>query len=167
MSIFNNVTAFDQYTYQELIFTHTAALHASGDVVADIQVVAAAVGGNDQIGQLVGFAMIDRANNTAADMEIIVSRENSSIGTEGSAFSANDDVVRQFMGIIKIAAGDWVATTVNKIATFYEGNQLPIAIEPKAGTDDIYMAVVTRGTPTYGTTVDLRAQLIFRNGKTG
>lgn len=124
--------------------TDTSA-YASGDVLADTQVVSAAFGGDDVPGVLVSVTLIDESDSGAA-LDLFFLSSSASLGTENAVPSITDDNARNILGWVRINASDWIDLGGARIATIAG---LSMVVKPASGTDDLYVAAITRGTPTY------------------
>lgn len=135
-----------------LTFSPDTSILASGDVIADSQILASVVRANDSKGWLVAFDLTDEDDNTAIDMDLVLLSANVSMGTENSPISISDANARNILGVIRIAVADWNDHINSKMASIgnRQGSMLALPITPVSGADDIYVALVCRsGTPTY------------------
>ncbi len=132
-----------------LTLTLDTVQYSSGDLLSDTQTLAAVVSGNDVMGYLVGVKLVDEDNQAAAAMEIVLMDQVATVGTFNDAVAITDALSRNILGIVTVAAGDWIATGNGKIATLtMQNTELPLPITPASGTDDIGVCFITRGTPT-------------------
>lgn len=130
-------------------FSLDTNIYAAGDVLADRQIIAACVSADDANGYLVGMQILDEDDQAAAGMTVVFLSDDVSLGTENAAVSITDANARHIIGVVPIASGDWVDLINSKLVTKVMGDTgLPMAITPKSGTDDIYVALITAGTPT-------------------
>ena len=82
-------------------------------------------------------------------MELVFVAANQGIGTEGGVVDSTDSEATDILGIVPVLSTDWVDMLAFRMATLGMGNAaLPLAITPVAGSDDIYVALIARGTPT-------------------
>lgn len=139
----------------------TLSLHTTAgvalDLLADAQIVAACTRANDVESLLQSIVVIDEDDNKAA-IRLIFLSASTSLGTEGDAIAMSDSMLREVLGVVDIAAGDYFdfggGSIVNK-------NGVGIVCKPASGTDDIYVAAqLTTGTPTY-TASGIRLRLGF------
>ena len=136
--------------------TDTAA-YASGDVIADSQVVAACVRANDAFGVLQSLTLIDEDDQGVA-LTVLFLDANVSVGTENAAPSITDVNARNVLGWVSVATSDYVDLGGVRVA--FKSN-LGMVVKPATGTDDIYVAVVNgSGAPTYSAS-GLRLRLAF------
>lgn len=136
--------------------TDTSA-YASGDLIADAQIVAACVRSNDALGALHSMLVIDEDDQGVA-FTVWFASASSTFGTENSAPSISDANARTILGFVDVATSDYKDLGGVKLA--FKGN-IGMAIKPVADSDDIYVAVVnSTGTPTF-TASGLKLRLGF------
>lgn len=147
-------TAHDQYGRAEvrsggvtlqpqITFTLDTSIYAAGDVLADTQELTAALRPPGS-GVLHSIRILDEDDNAAAAMTVYIFKSNVSLGTENAAISITDANARELIGIIAIAAADWVDLINSKAA--FKGN-LGIPVVVASGTS-LWVALSTAGTPT-------------------
>lgn len=120
--------------------------YASGDVLADTQVVTNAMRVNDFGGILQNIVVIDKDDQGAA-FDIYLLDANVVMGAENGAPSISDANAANILCKIPVATGDYYDLGGAKIADM---NNLARAVKPAAGTRNLYIAVVNgSGTPTY------------------
>lgn len=147
-----------------ITFTCPAATLAAGDVIADSQILAACMKQDDANGWLVGVQILDEDDQAAAQMDMYVLSANVTLGTEDAAISITDANARNIQGVIRFAATDWYDLIASKVAYKGAGSApLPMPITPVSGSDDIYLALVTGGTPTTSAS-GITARLWFMDG---
>lgn len=147
-----------------ITFTLDTSIYAANDVLADSQILASVVSASDANGYLVGVQILDEDDQAAAAMTMYLLSANVTLGTENNAISISDANARNIIGVIDFAVGDWKDLINSKLAFKGAGNApLPIAITPVAGSDDIYVALVTGGTPTQ-TASGITGRFWFQDG---
>ena len=119
--------------------------YATGDVLADTQEIAGAVRVNGGSGILQNIILNDKDDQTAAAMDIFILSSNVSLGTENSAPSITDANGDAILGIIQISAGDWIDLGGCKVAML---RNLGIVVKAASDSTSLYLAVITRGSPT-------------------
>lgn len=129
----------------DVTFSLDTNIYASGDLLAESQVIAACMRVDDSTGVLSGFSLHDE-DDQGIEMDVVLLSANASLGTENAAVSITDANAREILGIINVASTDWKDLGGVKVATKLNVNQ---PIKPATGTDDIYVALITRGTPTH------------------
>lgn len=143
--------------FVDVTLTTDTTAYASGDLIADTQVVAVAVRANDALGVLASVTVIDEDDQGSA-IDLYFLSANNSLGTENAAPSISDANAREILGCVSVASSDYKDLGGVKIAT-KTGVNLPV--KPATGTDDVYVAVVSNGsTPTY-TASGLKLRLGF------
>lgn len=123
----------------------TSGAYASGDVLADAQIIAACMRANNATGVLSGFTLHDE-DDQGIELDVVFLSANVSIGTENAAVSITDANARNILGIVNVAATDWKDLGGVRVATKLNVN---VPILPATDTDDVYVALITRGTPTH------------------
>jgi hypothetical protein len=123
--------------------------HTAGDVVAATQIVAACTPGDDLPSLLHSIALIDTDDQKAA-LTLVFFDANTSLGVEEAAPDIDDTEVLTYIGHVDIVAGDYKDLGLSSVVNL-RGINLPV--KPATGTDDIYMAIFTPGTPTYASAV--------------
>jgi hypothetical protein len=84
-------------------------------------------------------------DDQAADFDLIFLDAATSIGTEDAAVDITDAEAEDVIGCVSIVAADYVDLIANQVAT-----KTGIGLEMKTdGSTSLYVAGVTRGTPTY------------------
>lgn len=133
-------------TVTSITFSTDTSAYASGDLVADTQALSACLRINDGTGVLTSFVLTDTDAQGAA-LEVFVLSASTSFGTENSAPNISDaNLAANMLGKFSIAAGDYYTVSGAKVA-FKSG--LGIPVKGASGTDDIYLAIMTTGSPTY------------------
>jgi hypothetical protein len=132
-------------------------IYADGDVLAATQVVSNAVRQDDAIGQLQSIVVIDEDDQGIA-FDLVFLSANSSIGTENAAVSITDAAARDILGIVPVAAGDFKDLGGVRLATL---TGLSVSLKPATGTNDVYVAAISRGAGTYSASgVKLRIGIV-------
>jgi len=130
----------------DVTFSLDTSAYASGDVLADTQILAACMRADDETGVLHSLTLVDKDDQGVA-MKVLIFDANVSLGTENSAPSISDANAASIIGIIDIVAGDWVDLGGVRVCNL---RNLGIVIQPATGTDDVYVALLNgTGTPTF------------------
>lgn len=129
----------------DLTFSLDTNIHASGDVLAESQVIAACMRVDDATGVLSGFSLHDE-DDQGIELDVVLLSANVSLGAENAAPSITDANAREVLGIINVASTDWKDLGGVRVATKLNVN---LPVKPVTGTDDLYVALITRGTPTH------------------
>ncbi len=122
------------------------SVYASGDVLADTQVLTSLFRISDGTGVLNSIQIIDQDDQKAA-FDIYYLSANNTMGTENSAPSISDANAVAVVGPFSVATTDYKdlgGVSVAKIANIGQ------AVKADSGTSNGYIAVVNgTGTPTY------------------
>lgn len=140
----------------DVTFSLDTNIYASGDLLADSQIIAACMRVDDGTGVLSGFSLHDE-DDQGIELDVVLLSANVSLGTENAAVSISDANAREILGIINVASTDWKDLGGVRVVTKLNVNQ---PIKPVTGADDIYVALITRGTPTH-TAAGIRGRFHF------
>ena len=119
--------------------------YASGDVLADTQAMTACMRVDAGTAVVHSITLLDEDDQAQA-LDLLFLRTNVSIGTENSAVSVTDANAREIMGVVEVAAADYVDLVGSQIVT---KTNVGIVVDAAAGADDLYVAAISRGTGTY------------------
>lgn len=125
--------------------TLDTSAYAAGDVMADTQVVSNALRVNDGTGILQSITLLDKDDQTAAQIDLVFLSANVSLGTENAAPSITDSNAESILGIVSLASTDFVDVGGAKVATKVN---IGLPLVAAAAGKDIYVAAIARGTPT-------------------
>lgn len=120
------------------------SIYASGDVLADTQAIAGAAQTAGASCILESLTLLDKDDNTAAGIDLVLLSANVSLGAENGAPNISDTNAADILGIVSIASGDFIDVGGAKVAT--KAN-IGLLCTPASGTT-VYVAAITRGTPT-------------------
>jgi hypothetical protein len=126
-------------------FSLDTSAYASGDVLADSQQMDACLRKADGSGLLQSVVLNDKDDQGQA-LDIVILSANVSIGTENSAVSVSDTDADNILAIISVQASDWIDLGGCRVASL---QNLGVAVKAVSGTDDLYVALISRGTGTY------------------
>lgn len=132
----------------------TSAAYAAGDVLADTQVVSNALRIINGNGLLNSVVVIDEDDQNQP-LDLVFLSANVSLGTENLAPSIADSDARNILGIVRVNASDFVDLGGVGVATI---TGLTLGLQAASGTPNLYVAAITRGTPTH-TAAGLRLRL--------
>lgn len=133
------------------------AIYASGDLLADAQVVTNAMRVVGGTGVLQSLALIDEDDQGVA-MTVYIASGSGSFGTENAAPSITDALARNILGWVDVAATDWKDLGGVRVANL---RGLGLMVKAAAASRDLYVAVVNgTGTPTF-TASGVRLKLGF------
>lgn len=124
----------------------TSGAYASGEVIADSQILAGICRANDALSVLQSITMVDEDDQGVA-MTLVFMSANVALGAENAAPSISDANSRTILGTIVIAAADWVDLGGTRTCTKPGAG---IGLKPVTGTPDIYVGIINgTGTPTF------------------
>lgn len=140
----------------DVTFSLDTNAYAAGDLLADAQVVAGALRVDNGTGVLSGFVLSDE-DDLGVELDVVLLSANSSIGAENAAVAVSDANSRNILGIVNVPADAWVDLGGVRVATLMNVN---VPVRAVTDTDDIYVALITRGTPTH-TASGMRGRFTF------
>lgn len=119
--------------------------YAAGDVLAATQSVTSAFAVDGGIALLQTLHVLDE-DDQAAGFDLIFFDANVALGTENSAPDITDANARNIIGMVSVSAGDYIDIGGSRIAT-----KTGLGLQMKAASDTttLYVAAITRGTPTH------------------
>ena len=138
------VDATTQVRYVTVSMSTPSDAQDAGDVIAATQAVAACCPANDQPGLLQSLVLID-TDDQKVNIKAVFFSANTALGTEDAAPDIDDTEALTVIGIVDIAAADYVDLGGAAVATI---KNIGLPITPASGTDDIYVALYS---PTGGT----------------
>ena len=128
--------------------TLSTDVYASGDTLFETQEIAGAVRVNGDTCILQSIHVID-IDDQGIEMDLLFFNANTSLGTENAAPDIDDTEVLTTLGKVNIVAGDYIDLGANRIATV---TGIGLVLEAGAATTSLYVAGITRGTPTHSAT---------------
>jgi hypothetical protein len=142
----NAVYALETSDVLDLVLTTDTVAYATGDVLADTQELAGVMRINGGTAILQSLKITDKDDQGQA-MDVVFLKSNVSLGLENSAVSIADADAVEILGIVSVAAADFVDLGGVRVATV----AIPAAFILKAGaaSTSIYVAAISRGTGTY------------------
>lgn len=142
----------------DVTLTLDTGAYASGDVLADTQLVGACFQENGGKALLMNITVFDLDDN-AGDLVLVFLNANTSLGSENSAASIADADLTDIVAVVDVAATNYVDFTNSQIADI--GN-IGKVIEAAGAADDLYVAVLSEDTKTYTASgIKLRVGLSF------
>lgn len=150
---------FANVKIHELTMSVDTSAYADGDLLADVQQIAnfskdTKYQQNRPV-TIVSLELYDAAAQGTA-MDVFFTPTSTTWGTENSAPSAADAVIEDCYGPISVVSTDWVpvGSGISKASM----QAIGLMVEP-AADDSIYVAIVSRGTPTFGASTDLKIKV--------
>ena len=120
--------------------------YADGDQVSTLQTISDILP-DHQAGEIQLITVLDKANQKVALDLFFFDSSSVTLAADNAAFTVSDSDMENCVGVVNVAAADYDAvSTTNGFATI----SINFPIQPRNGNGgDIYMAIVSRGTPTY------------------
>lgn len=118
--------------------------YASGDVLADSQIISACLRLNDGTGTIVNVTLSD-VDDQGAGLDLFFLDANVSLGTENAVPSISDANAANILGWVRVNSADWVDLGGVRVASV----ACSIPVKAVSSSDDLYVAAITRGTPTH------------------
>jgi hypothetical protein len=122
-------------------------IYSSGDVLAATQEIASAVVSAAGKALLISVVLNDKDDQGGA-LDLVFLRTNVSIGAENDAVSVSDANADEILGIVQVAAGDWLDLGGCRVATI-PASRCGIELTAGAASTSIYLAVISRDAKTY------------------
>lgn len=120
-------------------------IYADGDVLAATQEVAGVFRANYVRGLLRSVVLLDKDDQGVA-LDLVFLRSNVALGTENAAPNISDTNAEAVLGIVNVAAADYVDLGGARVATKILTAPLPL----ESTTTSLWLAAITRGgTPTH------------------
>lgn len=138
--------------------TVDTSAYASGDLLFDSAEIANAVRANAGLAVLQSITILDKADQGVA-FTLIFANAATDFGTANSAPDPDDTEAATVIGIVRVAAADYIDLGASKVATI---TNIGLLCKAGAATTSLYVAGINgTGTPTYGAAGDLVLQLGF------
>lgn len=131
-----------------VVETFATVAYSSGDQLGLIAPITGALNTAGGSSKLISLVVIDKNDQTAAQMEVLFWSQSITLATDNAAVSISDADSLYCLGKITIAATDWEDVGANKIATKYALG-LPLRSTSIPSSQNIYVSLITKGTPTY------------------
>lgn len=128
-----------------MTFVLDTSIYASGDVLAATAVLTSALRKNDGTGILQSITLNDKDDQGIA-LYVVILDANNSIGAANAVVSISDANADSVLAIIPVEAADWIDLGGCRVAHI---RNLGIPIKATSGAATIYVALITRGTPTH------------------
>lgn len=149
--------AWKQYQVVEIAPTLDTNAFASGDQISTIQTIDGPSEGYGAGACLEKIVIVDKAKQSSALKLVFFDALPTVASSENAAADVSDaQMAAKCIGAVSIAAGDYVALNANSVATVNPA----MAVRPSAGTNKLYVLIVSAGSPTYGAS-DLQIKFTF------
>lgn len=133
--------------------TVDTAAYSVGDLIGAKNTLTDAVRVSGGGGVIQTVVVADLADQKAAlDLVFFNADPSATTFTDQTALDIDDADLFRIIGVLEIVGTDYNAFADNAVATF---RNLGLAFEA-SGSADIYMAIVSRGSPTYASTADMQ-----------
>lgn len=132
--------------------------YSSGDVIGAVNEIPLASVSSGLAIKLDTVVVLDKANQKAS-LDLVFFNENpaTSIGTDNNAYALDDTDLTKVVGRFSITGSDYVSSSTTNAEVTYRNVGLTLGL--KAKSKSLWMAVISRGTPTYGSASDLIVKL--------
>lgn len=130
--------------YYEITMSLDTNAYADGDVLADTQILSNILAVDSGTGIIHSIQLLDKDDQAGA-LDIVFFRTNVSLGTENSAVSISDANANEILGIVEIAATDYVDLVNSQSVT---KTNLGIGCKG-SGDKHLYIGLISRDTKTY------------------
>ncbi len=135
--------------------TVAAEAHSAGDLLFDSTAIANAVRANGGTAIVQSITITDLGDQKAA-MTLVFSDAETDFGTLGGVPDPDDTEILGVLGTVDVAATDYVDFGANSVATI---KNIGMLVKAGAATTSIYVAGITKGTPTPASTSDLKIKI--------
>lgn len=133
----------------------TAGAYSSGDALGGKLTFTDVTTDKAGHGSIQGVSLVDLAKQAIA-CDLVLFNADFTATTDKTAFDPTDaDLAASFLGIVPIVAGDY--SSFNDNCAAYKEKNIPFTLP--VGTTTLYGQLVTRGTPTYASTSDIKVRL--------
>jgi hypothetical protein len=151
----------EYYVATVTLTVDTGTAYASGDLLADTQEITNFFE-HGKPAKVVGITVLD-VDDQAGAFDLVFVKQNTSLGTENSAFSPSDAVAADILQYIEIVAGDYEDFTNSQWAHLSadEGDTgFGHILYPEDNTSDsVYVAAISKDTKTYTTAGALQLKI--------
>lgn len=149
---------FDGISVSPALVVDTS-IYASGDVLCVPKRMDNCVLNTKGMAVLRSLLVFDRINQKPAMDILIFDEDPGNIGAVNAALDLSNAQLAKLIGIISVASADFVTlkATANAVAQKMPNMMLPA----RQGAKEFWMAVVSRGTPTYTSASDLVVKAIL------
>ncbi|KKN00031.1 hypothetical protein LCGC14_1141930 [marine sediment metagenome] len=149
--------------YSDVITLDTvveAAAYATGELLGGKQTITDAVLFEYGGAVLSSVVIVDlAAQEVALDLIFFDSNPGATTFTENAALTIVDADLDRVVAVVSVLASDYVSFADNSVAV--KGNIGQVIRSNIDGAEDLYLAVVVRGAPTYAAVGDIRIRLGF------
>ena len=141
--------------FADLVLSLDTSAYASGDVLAETQEIANAVPTPGGATALHSLMVIDK-DDQGQGLDLVFFSADVSLGAENAAVSISDADAVAILGIVSVAASDFIDLGGCRVASI---KSIGLALRAADASRSIYVAAISRGTGTYSA-----AGLVLRFG---
>lgn len=145
-------------SYVDVTLTVDTAAYVSGDVLSDRVAITNAMRVADGTGVLQSVTILDESDQASLAFDLVFLSADVTIGAVNAAVSITDNNARSVLGVVSVASSDFADLGVNKVAT---KSGVGLVVKPVTGSRSIYVAAVSRSTPTFAAATDVKLRLGF------
>lgn len=145
--------------------TVTAGAYSANDALGGLLVFKDALLPGEQTGVILTVTLQDNASQDIAT-DLVLFNQTFTATADNDAFAPSDADLANCLGVISIAAGDYATFSANSIATVRNAGFGVKSVDvagtktgAEAGDGNLYGQLVTRGTPTYVATTDIKVTI--------
>ncbi len=149
-------SAFARTKFIEITPVISTSAYTANDTVGAVNTVYSLTTSEKPIEALGSLIIVDKAKQKA-DLDLCFYSSSPTVSADNAAFDLTDAMALKTIGCVAIAAADYIDSSSNSTAT-KRGLSL---LMPQSGGQTIFAVLVTRGTPTYGSTSDLVLRMAF------
>lgn len=132
-------------SFVDVTLSLDTSAYAVGDVLAATQEIVNAVPSTGGATALHSLLVLDK-DDLGLGLDLVFLDANVSIGTENAAVSITDADAARILGVVPVAAGDFVDLGGCRVATL---KGIGLALRADIASRSIYVAAISRGTGTY------------------
>ena len=148
----------NKYQFAEFTPAISTAVHAAGDVLFPPEEVDDVVLEPGAAFLLDSVVLIDD-DEESAETDLIFMKSSVSIGAANAAYNYPAGNIDDYLGLLKIPASAYVD---HGDFTAAELKDIGMVLRTAEDAESIFVAGVTRGTPTYGANTDIKVKLGFK-----
>lgn len=130
----------------DVTLTLDTAIYAADEVLSDTTTITNAVRAVGKTARLRSIALLDEDDQGVA-LDFVFFTTNVSLGAKNAAPTITDADMRNALGVIKIATGDYIDVGASRLAT---RENLDLLLKAAPASRDVFFGTITRGgAPTY------------------
>lgn len=131
--------------YREVTLSLDTSAYADGDLLADVQEIEDAVRIEVGTGILESIILQDNSDQAAA-LDLFITSLSTTWGTENDAWNISDTLGEAIQYHTEIAAADYYDMLNSQRVQI---DNIGVGVKAASGSASLYVAAVSRGTPTY------------------